>query len=184
MLNISYIYPRSTSIIASSWIQTNTRRREREKERKVRKMKRGKWGISVTRHIDRTDSLLFIASVKCFSSFVVTCRRNANESTTDTKSSSVMFRSAWDNRPKKKSGPVTIFMNRRTAEKDSCTSWHCSDFSLGIVKTKKKQHDRISTFEIVRDIKAEFYHYKTLIVYYGHIYRVWSKGTSNIYDDF
>lgn len=32
-------------------------------------MKRGKWGISVTRHIDRVDSLLFIASVKRFSSF-------------------------------------------------------------------------------------------------------------------
>lgn len=35
-----------------------------------------------------------------------------------------------------KSEPVTIFMNRRTADKDSCTSQHC-DFSLGVVKTSE-----------------------------------------------
>lgn len=55
-------------------------------------MKRGKWGISVTRHIDRVDSLLFIVSTKRFSSFVVTRHCSANEPRTNTKSSSVMFR--------------------------------------------------------------------------------------------
>lgn len=42
-------------------------------------MKRGKWGISVTSHIDRVDSLLFIASVKRFSSFVVALQRERVE---------------------------------------------------------------------------------------------------------
>jgi len=125
---------RSTSISrVSSWIQTSAGGRGRG----MRRMKKGKWGISVTRHIDRVDSLLFIASAKRFSSF----RSYAPLQRTDEHEELIRDVSQRTGQParkkKKKSETVTIFMNRRTADKDSCTSWHCSDFSSGIIKTRK-----------------------------------------------